>query len=433
MRSRSRRQGFTLIELLVVISIIGVLVGLLLPAINSAREAGRRAQCQNNLKNISLALNAFANRKNAYPAAGTFFEFSGTIASGDPTQSVLVGAQGAGATGVPQAVAARAAYSWVVDIAQDLDQADIANNWTRHLPYWAPGNLSNTDNSTIPNAQLTKALGILRCPDDNNFSTNEGNLSYVANGGYVRFPAVPIQWNGFQADGLPGPNGGGSGGPVTFDLSGTAPSPFFNQGVASKMGVMFLNSIYDSSFPLENGNIPASQNGRNPQWGGVKTTLSSIADGTGSTVLLGESTLVGYSSGVPYSGGQATNWAAPFPNFSMFIGSDKICGSNGTCTGTFGSPANYLPTDDLPAWSFSNKVGTFENIGYGQVLTLKGSFPFVNSGHPSGSNYAFCDGSVRFINNTIDGTVYAKILTPAGTKLPLPYKQLPVSQDAFVQ
>jgi prepilin-type processing-associated H-X9-DG protein len=66
-------------------------------------------------------------------------------------------------------------------------------------------------------------------------------------------------------------------------------------------------------------------------------------------------------------------------------------------------------------------------------LTIKGTFPFVNSGHPNGANYAFCDGAVRFISNTIDGTVYAKIITPAGTKLPLPYKQLPVSQDAFVQ
>ena len=51
----------------------------------------------------------------------------------------------------------------------------------------------------------------------------------------------------------------------------------------------------------------------------------------------------------------------------------------------------------------------------------------------------FCDGGVRFINNTIDGTVYAKIITPAGSKLPLPtdstgingLKQLPVNQDAF--
>jgi prepilin-type N-terminal cleavage/methylation domain-containing protein len=208
-----RRQGFTLIELLVVISIIGILVGLLLPAVNSAREAGRRTQCQNNMRNIGLGIIGYVNTKNVFPPAGEFCEDATTVVGNtpgttpDPTTSVIL-------SYLPGSTKPRGnpMYSWVVPILPYIDNQELFNQWTQFytdakgissrelLDGFAKGTRrhSRGDGQRLKISSTT--IGILGCPDD--VPTRPiGNLSYVVNGGFHALACDPVRLGGLAIDG----------------------------------------------------------------------------------------------------------------------------------------------------------------------------------------------------------------------------------------
>jgi len=396
-----------------------VLVGLLLPAVNSAREAGRRAQCQNNMRQLGLAILNFSSSRNAFPNSGVFLENGSTGTASNAYLSLSA----PGATNQPSWL-----YSWVVDILPFLDQPDLANAWDRSKPYYWT---STSITGQAPNGKLSQTgLGVLRCPDDSTFQQGQGNLSYAANGGVVLFPRYATSYTAPSSSA-----GDVAGNIVMLTSDGSTP---LKETVCQRMGVMF----------------PAASDG-SYNWA---TTLSSITDGASNTLLLSENTLAGYDSGGSsvFSSGllpnTTTNWACPLPNFCMFVGSPHVCDTTLNTGSKTCSAANLnevynltLPSPPVSGWIQSNRnvAGNTDYISYGQALSNEGAFPFSNSGHPGGCNMVFCDGATRFISSTIDGKVYSRILTPAGGKLPTTLttggsaatgmRQLPVSQDDFAQ
>lgn len=426
---KRRRGGFTLIELLVVISIIGVLVGLLLPAINASRESGRRTQCQNNMRQIGLGLLGFVNVRGCFPAAGVFTELPRPLQKLNPGNPPIDVPRNQGIVSwhdpdCQPAPGEVPMYNWVVEILPFIGSQDLGDEWNkvRQTPEGGTVALAYYDNTTANLGQVSNyrigstSLSLLRCPDDVNAQAGAGNLSYVVNGGFSIWHALPLGWIGSPVDGEPTA--------TSYDYSGlrlAAPGLGWsgNNAVASKLGVMFLED-YGPSNALSAEQQP---------WN-LQSTLPAIYDGMSNTVLLSENTLAGAGPPSEYSKNVETNWACPLANFCMFIGSDNICGGDGQCIGGLLQPNGG---QDGVGWSQANHAGTYENINFGRNLSIKGSFPFSNSGHPGLCNMLFCDGGVRPIRETIDGTVYSKILTRAGGRLTYYARQLPLSQDAFTE
>lgn len=132
-RNQTASRGFTLIELLVVIAIIAVLIALLLPAVQQAREAARRSQCKNNMKQIGLALHNYHDIANGLPQG-----WIGINASGQP---FVDGGNG---------------WGWAARILPQMDQAPLYNTLNFSLPMTDPAH-ANARTTTLP---------IYRCPSD---------------------------------------------------------------------------------------------------------------------------------------------------------------------------------------------------------------------------------------------------------------------------
>ena len=169
---RRRSQGFTLIELLVVIAVIAILIALLLPAVQQAREAARRTQCKNKLKQIGLAIHNYEGTYGTTPASGEHTRLGGTASE----------------------VRVFFPVSFYTLILPFIEQANLYNAWDFNYSY--PGAAgSATPGANNRNLAKTSIAAYL-CPSNGVFDEQGG-------GGYGQTDFMPIAYSNIVDPGRP--------------------------------------------------------------------------------------------------------------------------------------------------------------------------------------------------------------------------------------
>ena len=358
----SRRVGFTLIELLVVIAIIAILIGLLLPAVQKVREAANRVRCQNNLKQLGIAIHAYESANGRMPPGATLF---------------------------PQAnqLNYKAAWAWGAFIMPFVEQGGAYALLTPDRI-----SLGAAIAKTVPGANFDPAFDqalkadykIFRCPSD-----TPGPQVGRANGGGTTMINVRELWNAANpAVGSDPQNGAGiqtspsnyvginsswvassfDGDPAVTPITGAASDECF---AGNGVFLPDLNGYSGYS------NCPAGQPSTS-----TKVRFTSVSDGLSNTVFVGErARVIGSATG-------EVNCASGLVFGAMHQGNNNRT-NNGNNT--------------FSGWNFVMAAG-WRNLNSPvpinapiDLLCSKG----LASNHPGGVNVLMGDGTVRFLSESI--------------------------------
>lgn len=345
------RSAFTLIELLVVIAIIAILIGMLLPAVQKVRESAARAKCQNNLKQLGLAMQNYHSAYNCFPASSTA-----------PTN-----------TNPPLPAGAlyfiNGSWSALAIMNPYLEQTAIYNLLDTTVPMYystGPGSYqiyqgyqTGKDNRQA----VTATVPIFLCPSDkvavaqNTYGIALGQTNYAVNIG-----------------------------------SGLLPN-------------------------ASNANLPTD----GPFYPESRIPLTNITDGSSNTVAMSESTRgtgqFGFGAPRPAPVDPKTTYVSmSYGNANPF--SDASCANAGV--------ANIINYTDLRGFTWAQgeiRCGSYDHhytpnsvspdcIGYSG--TTANAWRGARSYHAGGVNVVLCDGSVRFVSDSVNATTWQALSTRAG-------------------
>jgi len=420
--ARNAQRGFTLVELLVVIAIIGVLVALLLPAVQAAREAARRNSCLNNIKQLALAIHNYADRrKEEFPLAST-----GMFVPGAVTGSVNDG------------------YSWLFQILPGLEGANlydrVRNSQVAAGGVFGGGSANLRQGPFVPlvyinpqirdeNLAMTQTIEAFQCPSYPGAETTKGadyNGKSAAVGNYMAMPSTHYNEDG-QTPG--GRDNGAPDGTLFDSYTGNNPKTAAGNGILV-FAQARLNAVDPAGNPLTS-TLQRPTTGSRPR--GVK--FAGIRDGTSNTILFTES--------------REDRYAAWMSGLSMYV---VAADPNGPGDGVqklqpVGAVGGSVPAvlqwnDNDTQGQTALNVGNAVKLSGGDLATEGPNDPQAqtarfyadqfahasgsvvqrwygpSSAHPSTVQHAFADAHGQSINDDVDRNTYLQLVTRAGGEVP---------------
>ncbi len=379
MRKKMRGRGFTLVELLVVIAIIGILVALLLPAIQAAREAARRTQCNNNLKNIALGLQNYHDTYKVFPMG-------------------VSGRRQIGVDNFPDGQ--RLGPSWWYGTLPFMEQRNIydkiAGEYKTYSPFeFRPGGL--------PNGGPVKAALAKLVPD------------------YMRCPSSPLPVMNTQTGAICNATYTGISGGTDIDPNNNTLYP------DQRWGIPTSNQVYNNNAGGRRQMINCDNDGGRFACSGMLTinqhiNMAQDTDGTSNTMIVGEqsdwlrdyrpamSTKFRGDPGWTMATGTHRGWmSGTDANRDLSMGNNNFTGQCYNINTVRYKPDLKQVMDgdaqtDPGTSNGSGAPGCHQNRRGGRGMNNP-----IQSPHPGGVLVAMVDGSVQFVSGTTDLGVFLRL------------------------